>query len=74
MLLLRVWGLWRAGQDGWAGRKDCRVTELARQRGRLKADLKAAHPVPAQRPLLQSLAAESLLRKWVPDIVAEMGV
>lgn len=74
LLLLRAWGLWRAGQDGWAGRKDCRVTELARQRGRLKADLKAAHPVPAQRPLLQSLAAESLLRKWVPDIVAEMGV
>lgn len=72
LLLLRAWALWRAAQGGWATRKDCRVRELARQRGRLKSDLQAVHPAPTQRPLLQSPPGESLLLKWVPDIVAEM--
>ena len=72
IILLKCWGVWRARWIGWCRQKDCRQREVSRQVERLTAEIISVQRALPARPLLGSLAAETLLGKWVPDIVGSL--
>ena len=74
LLLLRAWAIWRARQQGWSDRRECRVREVASQARRLVQSLRAdheSHGLPLT-PLFANASAEALLRNWVPDVFASV--
>ena len=71
-LLLRSWSIWRARLGGWAKEREGRLRELERQVARFESDLRAGQAKVGGRVLLGSEAAQALLQKWVPDVVAKV--
>ena len=59
---------------GWAKAKDCRQREVDRQVERLIAEIRQVQRGLPPNPVLGSSAAESLLTKWVPDIVGRFAL
>ena len=72
MLLLRAWSFWRCRQNGWVDAKPARGRELARELRRFRQDLVGELPDAPTRPLWGNAVAQSLMEKWVPDIVKEV--
>ena len=73
MILLKSWAVWRARLHGWANKEECRLREVRRQMDKLVQELQKASGKSVAAPLLGSVAADALLRKWVPDVVRCMA-
>ena len=69
LLLLRAWGLWRARQGGWANAQRGRARHFREQEVLLEGDVKA---LGSKCRLLGDHKANSMLKSWVPDIVARL--
>ena len=68
LILLKAWALWRAGQKGWSSQRPGRARQFERDLVALEAEMRG---VPGE--LLGNDAADALLRKWVPDLVARVA-
>lgn len=71
-LLLRAWSIWRARLGGWAKQREGRLRELERQVSRFEIDLRAGQAKVPGDLLLGSVQSQTLLEKWVPDVVAKV--
>ena len=69
LLLLRAWCIWRASQHGWADASRGRSRHFKDQAELLEQDVKA---LGSKDRLLDSGRANTLLKSWVPKIVARL--
>ena len=73
--LLRGWMLWRARRDGWATARSGRRNQFDYDEMQLESDIRAfsAHSVEgAAEYLLGNKEADTLLRRWVPQLCARL--
>ena len=71
LIVLKAWMLWRARQHpAWLGNSGSRQRLFLEEADQLRLELKRLQP--QSDGLLGNAAGSSLLRQWVPDLVAEL--